>query len=216
VAEIVSRLKRRIFYKERFMRLSTQVYEAFRDDETKAKVLADVIEQLEAGILDADVATRYDLNKTELTLLKEIEQNRANFAIELAKVKGELAKEIEKVRGEIKDTEARLRVELEKVRGEIKESELRLKKEIEQLRADFAIELEKVRGELTKEIEKVRGEIKDAEMRLKMELEKTKAELTATMHGNSVSGIRWLVALMITQLLAMSGLIVGLFQYFGR
>jgi len=161
----VSRLKRRIFYKERFMRLSTQVYEAFRDDEAKAKVLADVIEQLEAGILDADVATRYDLNKTELTLLKEIEQNRANFAIEL-----------EKVRGEIKDTEVRLKIELEKVRGEVKE----------------------------------------CEMRLKMELEKTKAELTSTIHGNSVSGIRWLVALMITQLLAMSGLIVGLFQYFGR
>ena len=194
----MSRLKRRIFYKERFMRLSTQVYEAFRDDEAKAKVLADVIEQLEAGILDADVATRYDLNKTELTLLKEIEQNRANFAIELAKVKGELTKEIEKVRADFA-------IELEKVRGEIKDTELSLRKEIEQLRADFAIELEKVRGE-----------IKECEMRLKMELEKTKAELTSTIHGNSVSGIRWLVALMITQLLAMSGLIVGLFQYFGR
>jgi hypothetical protein len=220
----VSRLKRKKFYKERSMRLSTQVYEAFRDDEAKAKVLADVIEQLEAAILDTDVATRYDLNKTELTLLKEIEQNRANFTIELAKVKGELAKDIEKVRGEIKDTEVRLKIELEKVRGEIKDTEVRLRidltKEIEQVRADLTKEIEQVRADLTKEIEKVRAdltkEIEKVRADLSIEIAKTRADLGALISSNNVSAIRWLVGLMAAQLLAISGLIVGLFQYFFR
>ena len=210
------------------MTLAAKVYEAFKEDENKARVLADVIERIEIGMSDVDIVTSHDLTRTELTLIKEIEQNRANFAIEM-----------EKVRNEIKETELKLVKEIEKVRNEIKETELKLVKEIEKVRSDLSIEIEKVRNEiketelkLVKEIEKVRNEIKETELKLVKEIEKVRSDLTIeiekvrgdvaqarsdltiAIHSNNVSAIRWLVGLMITQLIAVSGLLVGLFQYF--
>ncbi|HON15516.1 MAG TPA: hypothetical protein PLA51_03470, partial [Spirochaetota bacterium] len=94
-------------------------------------------------------------------------------------------KEIEKVRSD-------LSIEIEKVRNEIKETELKLVKEIEKVRSDLTIEIEKVRGDVAQ----------------------ARSDLTIAIHSNNVSAIRWLVGLMITQLIAVSGLLVGLFQYF--
>ena len=163
------------------MTLAAKVYEAFKEDENKARVLADVIERIEIGMSDVDIVTSHDLTRTELTLIKEIEQNRANFAIEM-----------EKVRNEIKQTELKLVKEIEKVRNEIKETELKLIREIEKVRSDLTIEIEKVRGDVAQ----------------------ARSDLTIAIHSNNVSAIRWLVGLMITQLIAVSGLLVGLFQYF--
>ena len=63
------------------------MYEAFKDDERKAKVLSEVIDELESRIAPLrDVATKGDLEVTKLALQKEIEEVR---------------KEIEEVRGEV-------------------------------------------------------------------------------------------------------------------
>jgi len=59
------------------VRLATKVYEAFKDDEEKARVLSEVIEELETRLAPpGDVATKGDLEVTKLTLQKEIEQVR--------------------------------------------------------------------------------------------------------------------------------------------
>jgi hypothetical protein len=67
---------------------------------------------------------------------------------ELSTSELKLIKEIELVRGEIKETELRLvkeiesvRAETEKVRAELKETELRLIKEIEAVRAELKVEI---------------------------------------------------------------------------
>ena len=62
------------------MALAAKVYEAFRDDTEKAKVLSDVIGELEVRISPLkDVATKGDIEVTRLTLQKEIEQVKANI-----------------------------------------------------------------------------------------------------------------------------------------
>ena len=74
------------------MSLAVKVYEAFKDDERKAKVLSEVIDELESRIAPLrDVATKGDLEVTKLALQKEIEEVR---------------KEIEKVRKEIEEVKA--------------------------------------------------------------------------------------------------------------
>jgi len=205
-------------YKEHIMSLAIKVYEAFKDDENKAKILADVIEQIEMVLKSNQVATQQDLINTQVALTKEIEKIRADLTIKIEQVRTELIKEIEKVRAdlkiEIEQVRADLTKEIEKVRGEIKETELRLQKEIEKVRADLKIEIEQVRADLTKEIEKVRGEIKETELKLQKEIEKARTELTIVMHNNHVSALRWLVGLMITQLLAISGIFVAIIQLF--
>ena len=178
------------------MRLATKVYEVFKDDEAKARALAELFDEIEEAINSNDAATSHDLYKAELTLVKEIEQNRANFSIEIEKVRGEIKETELRLKKEIDLLRAELKVEIEKVRGEIKETELRLKKEIDQVKADLTKEIEQVRADLSREIEQVRF------------------DLTLAIHSNNVSAIRWLVGLMFAQLLAVSGLIVGLFQYF--
>ncbi|HOK03549.1 MAG TPA: hypothetical protein PKX79_02070 [Spirochaetota bacterium] len=122
------------------MSFAVKVYEAFKDDEVKAKVLAEFIESVEKIISNNQLATRSDLSATELRLVKEIES----------------------VRGEIKETELKLTKEIESVRGEIKETELKLTKEIESIRG----EIKETELKLTKEIESVRGEIKETELKL--------------------------------------------------
>jgi len=72
------------------------VYEAFKDDEKKAKILSEVIDELESRIAPLrDVATRGDLDVVKLALQKEIEQVRLS-----------LQKEIEQVRKEIESAKA--------------------------------------------------------------------------------------------------------------
>jgi len=112
------------------------------DDKTRAKIIAEAFEALEERYPHlGDMATRQDLRETELRLLKEIEQVRAN-----------------------------LRVEIEQVRVEIEQVRADLSKEIEQVRADLSKEVEQVRAELGKEIEKIRAELKVEIAKLRVEL----------------------------------------------
>ena len=104
------------------MGYALRIYEAFKDDETKARLLSEFIEQVEQVILNNQLSTRQDVTMSELKLTKEIEETR----------------------GEIKEVELKLTREIEQVRGEIKEVELKLTKEIEQVRADVTKEIAQV------------------------------------------------------------------------
>ncbi len=90
------------------MKLSARVYEAFKDDEEKARVLAEVIEELERHILGVatksdlqilatkddlkGLATKDELEITKLALQKEIEQVRLSLQKEIEQVKSSLIK----------------------------------------------------------------------------------------------------------------------------
>ena len=87
------------------MGLAVKVYEAFKDDERKAKVLSEVIDELESRIAPLrDVATKGDLELTKLALQKEIEEVR---------------KEIEEVRGEVEKVRLSLEKRIEEVKASI-------------------------------------------------------------------------------------------------
>ena len=123
------------------MGLAVKIYEAFKDDETKARVLADVIESLEQIIKVNEVATRSDIKNTELALTKEIEQIRKD----MKETELKLTKEIENVRADLSK-------EIEKVRAD-------LSKEIEKVRADLSIDIEKSRAESSISLEKLRSDL---------------------------------------------------------
>ena len=169
------------------MGLAVKIYEAFKDDETKARVLADVIESLEQIIKVNEVATRSDIKNTELALIREIEQ----------------------IRKDMKETELKLTKEIEDVRAD-------LSKEIEKVRADLSKEIEKVRADLSKEIEKVRADlsidIEKSRAETSISLGKLRSDLIEKIEEKHSSSIRWLVALFITQSVGVAGLIVTLFQ----
>jgi len=169
------------------MGLAVKIYEAFKDDETKARVLADVIESLEQIIKVNEVATRSDIKNTELALIREIEQ----------------------IRKDMKETELKLTKEIEDVRAD-------LSKEIEKVRADLSKEIEKVRADLSKEIEEVRADlsidIEKSRAETSISLGKLRSDLIEKIEEKHSSSIRWLVALFITQSVGVAGLIVTLFQ----
>ena len=121
------------------MGYALRIYEAFKDDETKARLLSEFIEQVEQVILNNQLSTRQDVTMSELKLTKEIEKTRG----EIKEVELKLTKEIEQVRAD-------LTREIEQVRGEIKEVELKLTREIEQVRADLTREIAQVRVEIQK------------------------------------------------------------------
>ena len=80
------------------MSLAVKVYEAFKDDERKAKVLSEVIDELESRTTHLkDVTTKGDLEVTKLALQREIEEVRK----ELKEVELRLQKEIERVKASI-------------------------------------------------------------------------------------------------------------------
>jgi multidrug resistance efflux pump len=106
------------------------------DERTRARVIAEAFEVLESRYPHLpDLATRQNLSETELRLVKEIEQTRA-----------ELKLDVEQVRAELKEIELKLVKEIEQVRAELKETELKLAREIAQLRADTARDIERVRA----------------------------------------------------------------------
>ena len=91
------------------MGLAVKVYEAFKDDEKKAKVLSEVIDELESRIAPLrDVATKGDLELAKLALQKEIEQVRLS-----------LQKEIEQVRGEVEQVRLSLEKRIEEVKASV-------------------------------------------------------------------------------------------------
>ena len=121
------------------------LYERLRkapDDETRARIIAEAFEQLEDRYPEIkDLATAGALRETELRLLKEIEQVRADLSREIEQVRADLSREIEQVRAdlsrEIEQVRADLGLEIEKVR-----------KEIEQVRADLSVQMERMRYSL--------------------------------------------------------------------
>ncbi len=128
-----------------YERLSTA-----EDEKARARVVAEAFEALESRYPHlSETATRTDLSETELRLIKEIEQVRA----ETEKVRADLKVEIEKVRAETEKVRADLKVEIEQVRSD-------LKAEIEKVRADLKVEIEQVRSDLKLEIEKVGGSVR--------------------------------------------------------
>ncbi len=96
------------------------LYERLRkapDDETRARIIAEAFEQLEDRYPEIkDLATAGALRETELRLLKEIEQVRADLSREIEQVRADLGLEIEKVRKEIEQVRADLSVQMERMR----------------------------------------------------------------------------------------------------
>ncbi|MEW6526656.1 MAG: coiled-coil domain-containing protein [Spirochaetota bacterium] len=125
------------------MGYAIKVYEAFKDDEVKAKVLAEFIEKVEEAINNNQVATRQDLHVQELKLTKEIKEVELRLTKEIEQVRADLTKEIEQVRAD-------LTKEIEQVRNEMKEIELKLTKEIEQVRAELKVEIQQTKVSLLK------------------------------------------------------------------
>ena len=102
--------------------LAVKVYEAFKDDEKKARVLAEAFDELEARTSPLrDVATKGDLEVTKLALQKEIEEVRLTLQKEIEEVRLTLQKEIEEVRKEIEKVRLGLQKEIEEVRRRIEE-----------------------------------------------------------------------------------------------
>ena len=101
------------------------------NDEARARIIAEAFEALEERYPHlGDMATRAHLRETELRLLKEIEQVRADLRLE-----------IEKNRTEIEKVRADLTKEIEKNRTEIERVRADLIKAIEKTRADLKVEI---------------------------------------------------------------------------
>jgi len=100
------------------MTLALKIYEAFKDDEAKAKALSEAIDDLDRRIVPmGQISTKGDLEVTKLTLQKEIEEVRLT-----------LQKEIEIVRREIEEVRLTLQKQIEEVR-------LTLQKEIAEVKS---------------------------------------------------------------------------------
>jgi len=84
------------------MGLAVKVYEVFKDDEAKAKVLAEAFDELEARTSHLkNVTTKEDLEVTKLALQKEIEEVRLSLQKEIKEVEANLRERIEKVRADL-------------------------------------------------------------------------------------------------------------------
>lgn len=84
------------------MGIALKVYEAFKNDEAKAKVLAEAFEEIEEHYLPREeAATSAQLEHVNLSLKLEIEKVRSNLKLEIENVKSELKIDIEKVRSDL-------------------------------------------------------------------------------------------------------------------
>ena len=88
-----------------FMNLATRAYELFKDDETKARGMAEIFEIIEDRFLPkADSATKADVKQSQLELTLEIEKVRSEtekIKIETEKVRSDLKIDIEKVKTDL-------------------------------------------------------------------------------------------------------------------
>ncbi len=73
------------------MALAVKVYEAFKEDEKKAKVLLEVIEELEARVVP-NIATKDDVELAKLALKKEIEEVKLSLQKEIVETKASIVK----------------------------------------------------------------------------------------------------------------------------
>lgn len=203
-----------------------ELYEALAsapDERARARVIAEAFERLEERYPHLpDLATRTHLSETELRLRKDIEQGRADLAIQIEQLRSEmreselrLQKEIEQLRGDFKS-------EIAILRGEMRETELRLQKEIEQLRGDLKSEVATLTGEIKSEVEKLRGEIQSDLAKLRGEIQVEVAKLhgqiqseVAKLRGEVLTEIvrsrntllMWLIPLMFAQVGAITALV---------
>jgi len=89
------------------MSLALRIYEAFKEDESKAKILSEVIDDMDRRIVPMEqISTKGDLEVTRLTLTKEIEEVRLTLTKEIEEVRLTLTKEIEIVRKEIEQVKS--------------------------------------------------------------------------------------------------------------
>ncbi len=73
------------------------------DDKARARIIAEAFEALEERYPNlSDMATRQDLRETELRLLKEIEQVRADLKVEIEHTRADLTEKIEQTRADLK------------------------------------------------------------------------------------------------------------------
>jgi chromosome segregation ATPase len=171
------------------MTSSVALYEALTsapDDRTRARLIAEAFERLEERYPHLpELATQGHIRESELRLQKEIEQVRA----ELRETELRLQKEIEQVRAD-------LRSEIEQMRAD-------LRSEIEQMRADLRSEIEQMRADLRSEIEQVRAGLRETELRLKKDIEQVRAEIARS----KVDMLKWIVPLMIGQVVVIAALV---------
>ena len=105
--------------KEIIMNLATRVYELFKEDEIKAKGMAEIFQIIEDRFLPRiDSATKADIKQNQLEVTLKIEKVR----VEIEKVRNELKVDIERGRNELKvDIERgrnELKIDIEKVRND--------------------------------------------------------------------------------------------------
>jgi len=132
-------------------------------EEEKSKIIAEIIDEFDKNYPDLKYhATKSDVKESELKLIKEIEQ----------------------IRKEIKEVEAKLQ-------KEIKEVENNLQKEIKEVELRFSKEIKEVELKLSKEI-------KEVEAKLSKEIAQTKASL-----------LKWTFAFWVSQISVILG--VGFF-----
>ncbi len=191
------------------MNLATRVYELFKDDEIKARGLAEIFEIIEDRFLPRiDSATKLDIKQSQLELTLEIEKIRneieqvrsgSNKNIEL--LRSDLSKEIELLRkdskNEIEQARSNLSKEIELLRKETKN-------EIELLRSDSNKYTELVRSDLSKKIELVRSDLT-----LKIEKNNTKIEEVRT---DLMKHMNRQVLWIITAISIITGSMVGLLK----
>ena len=106
------------------MSLALRIYEAFKEDESKAKILSEVVDDLDRRILPMEqISTKGDLEITRLTLTKEIQEVKLTLRKEIEEVKLTLRKEIEEVKltltKEIQEVRLTLTKEIEQVKSGI-------------------------------------------------------------------------------------------------
>jgi len=103
------------------MSLAIKIYEAFKDDEVKAKALSEVVDELERRIVPMEqISTKGDLEVTRLTLKKDIEEVRLTLEKQIEEVRLTLKKDIEEVRLTLKKDIEEVRLTLEKEIAEAK------------------------------------------------------------------------------------------------
>jgi len=74
------------------MSLAIKIYEAFKDDVSKAKALSEVVDELERRIVPMEqISTKGDLEVTKLALKKDIEEVRLTLKKEIEIVRREIA-----------------------------------------------------------------------------------------------------------------------------
>ncbi|MBK1703494.1 coiled-coil domain-containing protein [Halochromatium glycolicum] len=89
----------------------------------------------------------------------------------------------------------------------VRESELRLQREIEQVRANLTHEIEQVRSDLTREIEQVRFDLTREIEQLRGEVARDIEQLRGEIARTKVELLRWLLPLMVGQVVAIAALV---------